>query len=125
MAMKKANAYLDRIYPGILVAGGAIGLLAAFQLTLEKMALLQDPSHTLSCDLNPLISCGSVITSVQSTAFGFPNTLLGIIGFAMVLTVGMALFAGANFKKWFWQLFWLGTLGGAIFVHWLIFQTIY
>lgn len=126
--MKKASVsspnFLDRIYPWLLTVGGSIGLLAAFQLSLEKITLLEDPQAVLSCDINPIISCGSVIVSDQATAFGFPNPFLGLIGFAVIITVGVALLAGARFKKWFWQGLLLGALSGAVFIHWLIFETV-
>lgn len=116
---------LKNIFPWLLVVGGLIGLLSAIILTIEKVHLLKNPSATLACDLNPIIACGSVINTPQASAFGFPNPLIGIAGFAIVLTVGMALLAGAAFKRWFWIGLQLGTLFGAAFVTWLQYQSIY
>lgn len=116
---------LDQNLPWILTIGGTIGLLAAFILTLEKLALLQDPSHRLSCSINPVLSCGSIIMSPEASAFGFPNPFIGIAGFAVVITVGMALLAGASFKRWFWIGLQLGTSLGLLFVIWLIYQSLY
>lgn len=119
------NITLDKTLPWILTVGASIGLLAAFVLTLEKFALLKDPAHQLSCSINPVLSCGSIITSEQASAFGFPNPILGLIGFAVVITVGMGLFAGATYKRWFWRGLQMGTLLGLIFAHWLIFESLY
>lgn len=122
-AIKKRT--LSQNLPWVLAVGASIGLLAAFVLTLEKIALLKDPAHQLSCSINPVLSCGSIIASPEAGAFGFPNPLIGLVGFAVVITVGMALFAGATFKRWFWRGLELGTLLGIIFCHWLIYQSLY
>ncbi|MFS0700302.1 vitamin K epoxide reductase family protein [Cellulomonas sp. 179-A 4D5 NHS] len=109
----------------VLAVGGAIGFLAAFVLTVEKITLLGNPSYIPTCSINPVLSCGSVMSTPQAELFGFPNPLLGIAGFAMVLTAGMAVLSGARPGRWFWLALQLGTTAGAIFVHWLIFQSLY
>lgn len=113
------------VFPWFLVGSGAIGLLSAIILTVEKVHLLKNPSASLSCDLNPIIACGSVINTPQASAFGFPNPIIGIVGFSVVLTIGMALLAGAKFKRWFWIGLQLGTIFGVAFVTWLQYQSIY
>lgn len=124
-AKSKKKYSLAKLFPWILVVGSILGVLAAGILTVEKIHLLKDPSATLTCDLNPVVACGSVINTPQASAFGFPNPLIGLVGFGIVLTVGMALLAGAQFKRWFWQGLQLGTLFGAGFVTWLQYQSIY
>lgn len=109
----------------ILVIGGFLGLFAAFTLTLEKIALIKDPSHQLSCSLNPVLSCGPIIMSDQASAFGFPNPLIGLISYAVVITVGMGLLAGALYKRWFWLGLQAGTVFGVVFIHWLAFESIF
>lgn len=109
----------------ILAIGGIIGLLAAFSLTTEKIHLIKDASYQPPCNLNPIISCGSIMKTPQAEVFGFPNSLLGLIGFAIVTTIGMALLAGASFKRWFWLGLEAGALFGVIFVHWLFYQSLY
>lgn len=125
VAKTDTNSTVDKYLPYILVSGGSVGLIAAFVLTLEKIALLKDPAHNLSCSLNPVLSCGSIIASPEANAFGFPNPFIGLAGFAVVITVGMGMIAGAKYKKWFWQGMQLGTLFGILFVHWLIYQSLY
>jgi hypothetical protein len=63
--------------------------------------------------------------SDQASAFGFPNPILGLVGFSVVLTVGMALLAGAQFKRWFWRGLQLGTIFGIAFCGWLFYQSLY
>lgn len=123
--MKEKVNFLDKVFPFILVLGGIIGLLASFMLAVDKIQLLKNPDFEPLCSLNPVISCGSVMNTWQAEVFGFPNMLLGLIGFSMVIVVGVSLLAGAKFNSWYWRLFSLGTLFGIIFVHWLIAQIIY
>lgn len=116
---------LNKYFPWLLLVGGIIGVLAAAILTIEKIHLLKDPSAALSCDLNPIIACGSVINTPQASAFGFPNPIIGLVGFGIVATIGAALLAGAQFKRWFWLGLQAGTLFGVLFVTWLQYQSIY
>ncbi len=115
----------ERWYPYLLVGGGTVGLVSAFYLTMEKLHLLEHPNAQLICNLNPLFSCGSVILSKQASAFGFPNPYVGLAGFSVVITIGMALLAGATFKRWFWLGLQGGALFGLLFVHWLFYHSVF
>lgn len=115
----------DQAIPYLLVILGFIGLIAAFILTMEKITILKNPDYSPSCNLNPVLSCGSIIITKQASAFGFPNPFIGLAGFAVVITVGMGMLAGASYKKWFWKGLNIGALLGFIFVHWLIFESLY
>lgn len=122
--LKKAT--FEKVYPWILIIGGALGLLAAVILMVEKIAVLKDPSHQLSCSINPVLSCGPIMNSDQASAFGFPNPILGIAMFPMVIATGAMLLAGAQkLKRWFWLCFQLGTVFGIGFVTWLFTQSLY
>ncbi|MFY2791388.1 vitamin K epoxide reductase family protein [Rhodococcus sp. MALMAid1271] len=114
-----------RSLPWLLLVGGLIGLTAAFVLTVEKFALALDPAYAPTCSINPVLNCGSVMDTPQASAFGFPNSLLGIAGFAVVAAVGAALLAGAMFAQWFWGAVQVGVTAAAVFVHWLIVQSLY
>jgi uncharacterized membrane protein len=109
----------------LLTIGGAIGLLAAVVLLIEKIELIEDPTYVPTCSINPVLSCGSVMSTDQAEAFGFPNPIIGIGGFAVVVTVGVAQLAGASFRRWFWLGLEGGVTFGIVFVHWLAFQSLY
>lgn len=109
----------------LLLIGGLLGLVASFVLAVEKYALLADPSYVPTCSLNPVLSCGSIMSSAQAEAFGFPNPLLGVAGFAVVVSTGAALLAGARVAGWFWGGLQIGATLAVIFVHWLIFSSLY
>ena len=111
---------------GIFLAlAGSIGLFAAAILIIEKINLLENPKDALSCDLNPFVSCGNVINTDQASAFGFPNPLMGVSGFAIVVTLGVLIAAGVKLPSFVRVGLWLGTLFGICFVTWLQFQSIY
>ncbi|MEU3214425.1 vitamin K epoxide reductase family protein [Nocardiopsis alba] len=119
------GAIIGRVLPWLLALGGAVGLVAATALLVEKLKVLADPDHVPACSIDPVLSCGTVMTTPQAEAFGIPNPILGIIGFSVVVTVGVVLLAGARPPRWFWLGLQAGTLFGAVFVHWLIFQSLY
>ncbi|QBI56179.1 vitamin K epoxide reductase family protein [Streptomonospora litoralis] len=116
---------ISRALPWLLAVGGAVGLAASAALLIEKIRVLQDPDHVPSCSLNPVLSCGAVMDTAQAAAFGVPNPVIGVAGFAVVATAGAALLAGARFDRWFWLGLQAGTVFGVVFVHWLIFQSLY
>jgi uncharacterized membrane protein len=109
----------------VLAVGGGIGLTAAAVLLVEKIALIEDPTYLPSCSINPILSCGSVMRTWQAEAFGMPNPVIGVAGFAAVTTVGWMLLAEATLRRWFWMAMQTGVLFGIGFVHWLIFQSLY
>ncbi|MEU6528711.1 vitamin K epoxide reductase family protein [Streptomyces sp. NPDC046928] len=115
----------SRPYALLLVLCGAAGLLASWVITLDKFKLLQDPDFTPGCSLNPVLSCGSVMESDQAEVFGFPNPMLGLVTYGVVVCVGVSLLAGAAFPRWYWLAFEAGCLFGVGFVSWLQFESLY
>lgn len=122
---KDNKTFLNKALPIILFAGGVIGVVSSAILMIEKIALLKNPTQPLGCDLNPIIACGSVINTPQASAFGFPNPIIGLIGFSFVAAVGLAVLARASFKRWFWLVIQTGVTFGVGFVTWLQFQSIF
>lgn len=109
----------------ILVIGGIIGIIAAIELIIQKIAVLSNPDFVPNCDINPVLSCGSVINTEQASLFGFPNPVLGVIGFTVVVMFGALLFAGVELPRSMWLGLNLGALAGMVFVVWLIGQSLY
>ena len=108
----------------VLIAG-IVGLAAAVTLTVEKVKLLENPAYVPSCSINPVLSCGSVMVTPQASEFGFPNSLLGIVAFTVVVVAGVLAVAKVALPQWFWSGLAAGTLLGVVFVHWLIYQSLY
>ncbi len=116
---------LEKVLPWLLIVCGSIGVAASAIITVEKIELLQNPSAKFLCDINPIVSCGSVMQSAQASAFGFPNPLIGLVGFPILVTTGVILLQKVRLKRWYWLGMQAGLLFGVIFAHWLFFQATY
>ncbi|MEU6548821.1 vitamin K epoxide reductase family protein [Streptomyces sp. NPDC046915] len=108
-----------------MILTGIVGWLASFQLTVDDWRLLRDPSYQPPCNISPIVSCGSVMSSPQGHLFGFPNMLLGLGAFAAVGVLGIAVLSGARLHRRLWLALDAGALAGVVFVHWLIGQSLY
>ena len=108
----------------VLIAG-VIGFVASMTLTVEKIELLLNPSYVPSCNINPIVSCGSVMVTPQASVLGFPNPLLGLVGFTVVIVTGVLAVTKVPLPQWYWAGLTVGVLIGTVFVHWLIFQSLY
>ncbi|GGF39916.1 vitamin K epoxide reductase family protein [Subtercola lobariae] len=108
-----------------LIVAGVLGFVASFALTLEKIETLINPAYVPSCNISVLVSCGPNMASWQGSLFGFPNPIIGVASFAMVVVVGVSILAGARFARWYWMLFNLGIVLALIFVIWLMGQSIF
>lgn len=124
--MPDAGAHSDRHVGWMLIGGGGLGLAGAAVLLVEKIALLRDPSYVPSCSINPILSCGSVMSAPQAEAFGIPNPIIGVAGFAAAVTAGCAVLAtSGQLARWFWFSAQTAVTLGVGFVHWLVFQSLY
>ncbi len=107
------------------IVGGVLGFVAAFALILDRIELLKDPDFVPSCSINPLLSCGTIMQTDQAAVFGFPNPLIGIATFPVVILFGVLAAARTPLPRFAWR----GLLAGAVlgfgFVHWLAFQSLY
>ena len=109
----------------VLLVTGVIGWVASAILVLERLQLYKDPGHVTSCDINPWVSCGQVMGTWQSELFGFPNPMIGIVAFAVVITTAMTILAGARLGRWYWAGLQVGVTLGAVFVIWLWSQALF
>lgn len=114
-----------RMTGGVLLGAGALGWLASLMLLIDKLFLLANPGAGLACDINPLISCGTVMMTWQANAFGIPNMALGLSGFAIMAATGALWLSGTSLPHWFR----LAQLGGAAFafgfVHFLAISAMF
>lgn len=76
-------------------------LVASFVLSVDALRLAADPGASLACDLNAVVSCGTVAQSWQAQLFGFPNAFLGLIAEPVVITLAVASLGGVRFPRWF------------------------
>ncbi|KNB49846.1 vitamin K epoxide reductase family protein [Streptomyces caatingaensis] len=118
-----------RGFAWLLVITGAAGLLASWVITIDKFKILEAKvdgrTFTPGCSLNPVVACGNIMESAQAKAFGFPNPMLGLVAYGVIVAVGMGLLAGARFRRWYWLGMEAGCLFGVGFVTWLQYQSLY
>ena len=107
----------------VLLLAGISGLAASFILTIDKFKILKDSGYTPSCNINETLNCKSVMLSKQAEAFGFPNSIIGIGTFSMMLVIAVLLFLHVALPKVFLQIATFGTLLAVIFCHWLAYET--
>ena len=115
--------YSDRQLGFWLIGAGLIALISSAILVYERLQIYIDAGHSTVCDINALLSCGTVMRTPQAEAFGFPNPFIGLVGFSIVVTIGAAMMAGAQFKKWFWVCMDIGLAAATAFIMWLWYQT--
>lgn len=115
----------DQALAWLLLVGGLVGATSAFVLAVEKIKLLTDSDYVPSCSINPVLSCGSIMSTDQAEVFGFPNPLIGVAALPVLSVTGAALLAGAKFARWYWIGLQIGATLGFAFVSWLIFQSLY
>jgi uncharacterized membrane protein len=108
-----------------MLVAGLIALTASFVLTLEKFQLLNDPKVVLSCSINAVLDCSAVMKTWQSSVFGFPNMIIGLMAYSVVVTVAVIGLWKVKFPRWFLIKAELGFLAGTIFAYWLFFQSLY
>ena len=102
-----------------------IGLGFSTLIMYDKIQLMLDASFSPACTLNEVISCTDVMQSDQASAFGFPNPFLGMIGFPVVMTLGVLIASGVTLPRWIWYSTAAGLGLGVLFVHYLAYAAIY
>ena len=123
MAMENGNK-LAR-YPWLLVGGSLIGLVASVWQAAERIQMLKHPGVALSCNLNPVIDCGTVLGNRWASLFGFPNAFIGIAIFAMLLMAGVALATGTKPSKGFQRVLLAISIVLILFALWFFGMSLY
>lgn len=108
-----------------MLAAGLIALAAAFTLSLEEIHLLKNPDAVLSCSFNIVLNCATVMQTWQASAFGFPNMFIGLMSYAVIVTVAVIGLSGVKYPRWFLIAANIGYLLGTLFAYWLFFQSVY
>lgn len=110
----------------LIVIFSACALLASFVLSYEKLHLLTNPDAQLSCSINLVFNCATVMKSEEASVLGdIPNSFLGMMGFTASLTLGVVMLSGSQLARWIKASMWVGFLGGWLFALWLFFSSLY
>lgn len=115
----------DKQFGWLLIILGAVAFGASMALSIEKYLKLANPDHVASCSFNLFLDCSEAMASSQGAIFGFPNPLIGIFAFTVVITSGVVLVAGAKLPRWYWLALLAGTTLGLVMIVFLMFTSIH
>lgn len=110
---------------GVVAVFASVGLLCSLILSVEKIHLLENPDQTLSCSINALLNCATVMNTPEASLLGFPNSFIGMMAYAAILAVAVAELLGTRHTKPFMLLFQLGVAVEILFAYWLFFDSVY
>ncbi|MDP4510481.1 vitamin K epoxide reductase family protein [Nonomuraea turcica] len=120
-ALRHSNAWIF----GTMLFSACLSLTASFVLSIDAVRLAADPGADLSCNINSVVSCGTVGSSWQAHLFGFPNAFLGLVAEPVVITIAMAGLGRVRFPRWFMFAAQVVYTLGLIFAYWLFSQSMY
>ena len=119
--IRHANSWIF----GTMLASSLLSLAASFVLSVDALQLAADPTAELSCNINAVISCGTVAASWQSQLLGFPNAFLGLIAEPVVITIAVACLGGVRFPRWFMFAAQVVYAIGLGLAYWLFYQSMF
>lgn len=118
-AKERSNVW---IFATMLISA-VLSLIAAFVLSVDAIEVAKNPDAVLSCSINAVINCASVMKHPSAELFGFPNSYLGLIAEPVVITVAIAGLAGVKFPRQFMAAAQVGYGLGFIFAYYLFFES--
>jgi uncharacterized membrane protein len=119
--VRHANAWIF----GTMLFSSVLSLIASFVLAVDAVKLAADPTAELSCDINEVISCGTVAAAWQSQLLGFPNAFLGLVAEPVVITLAVACLGGVRFPRWFMFAAQVVYTIGLGLAYWLFYQSMF
>jgi len=108
-----------------MLLGSLASLVASFVLSVDAIRLAENPNTSFSCDINAVISCGTVGASWQASLLGFPNAFLGLVFEPIIITLAVSALAGVRFPRVIMAAA-QGVYTIAIaFAYWLFYQSMF
>lgn len=109
----------------LLVVAGLVGVYYSGKLAIERYESLKDPDYVPSCNFSVFVSCGPAMDSWQGSLLGFPNPLIGVGAFPVVVTTGVLLLAGLRLPRWYWRGLLAGAAAGMGLVLFLVYTSLH
>ncbi|WP_417508885.1 vitamin K epoxide reductase family protein [Microbacterium sp.] len=108
------------------IAAGFIAWVVSFLLYLEYVGQLTDAPPLVSCDINPIVTCGPNLLSPAGNLLGFTNAIIGMVAFVGPILVGIgALAAPGGMRAWYWRIYAVCVLGGCALVHFFAYRSVF
>lgn len=123
IAPLSASRRLDTRLFAFMLLSSLMCLVASLVLSVDAFTLALDPTASLSCDFNSVISCGKVALSSQAQLLGFPNSYFGLMAEPVILVIAVAGLSGVRFPKWMMVTTQAIYLLGLVFALWLFYQS--
>jgi uncharacterized membrane protein len=120
-SIERSNKWLFSTMLGF----GIVGLIVSFILSVDEIQVLKNPHAILSCSVNAVLNCSTVMQTWQAHAFGFPNMLIGLMAFPVVIATAVVALCSATLPRLFWRFAAVGFGLGLIFSYWLFFNSVY
>ena len=119
--IERLRAY-RKTYIAMLVSS-TLSLFASLVLSIDAVKLAAQPAGQLSCNINSVLSCGTVAKAWQSQLLGFPNSFIGLMTEPVVITFAIAGLGLVAFPPWFMRVAHVVYGFGLIFALWLLSQS--
>ena len=108
------------------IAAGVIAWVVSFLLYLEYIGQLTDADPIVSCDINPIVTCGPNLLSPAGNLLGFTNAVIGMVAFIGPVLAGIgALAAPGGMRAWYWRTYGVFVLGGFALVHVFAYRSVF
>lgn len=123
-----APPQLRDVGPAVWVAmlvGSVASLVASLVLSVDALRLAEDPGAALACDINAVLSCGTVASSWQASVLGFPNAFLGLMTEPVVITLAVAGLSGVRLPRAMMLAAQVVYTVGLGFAYWLFHQAMF
>ena len=108
-----------------MLVGSVASLVASLVLSVDALRLAENPSAALGCDINAVISCGTVASAWQASLLGFPNAYLGLMTEPVVITLAVAGLSGVRFPRRIMIAAQVVYTVGLGFAYWLFHQALF
>ncbi|WP_067782669.1 vitamin K epoxide reductase family protein [Actinomyces vulturis] len=122
----RAGAALDLIdtpaprWGWMMVVTSLVAIASCWHLIAAEIDQLKNPMGSLSCDINPLVSCGASLNVWQGNLLGVPNAFIGAMAFAALAVLGGLSALGVRLPRVAWWGMLAGCVGGLVFVGWFL-----
>lgn len=104
-----------------LGVAAAVGILASAVMSIEAFHSALTWGD-LRCEAEEVAGCTEAAPAAHTELLGFPNALLGLAAWPVVVTVAVARLAGARLPSWTLLVVLVGALAGLALTLWEVFQ---
>lgn len=103
-----------------------LAALSAFGLLQSELVHLGNKDKALGCDLNPLIGCGSSLSSWHShLLFGISNSIVGLVIFTILFTIFVLCLFKVQLPSIIWNVCFAGSFLGFLWVLWFLWISVF